>query len=187
MHSEACYSISYAGREYMKHYASAPRVRGCWLAICLLACYPARPTHQPAGKRLLPSQRPALPIEKRVDDLVARMTLEEKASQMVNAARPSSGWAFRLMTGGTRRCTAWRAPVTATVFPQAIGMAATWDEDLMHKSAMWLRPKRAPSITNSRARMTEAATRADLLESEHQHLRDPRWGRGQETYGEDPI
>src|SRR6185369_1954486 len=78
-----------------------------------------------------PYQNPALPIEKRVDDLVSRMTLEEKVSQMMNGAAavqrlgiPEYEWWNEALHGVARAG-------YATVFPQAIGLAATWNTDLM--------------------------------------------------------
>src|SRR6476646_6912156 len=78
---------------------------------------------------------PSLPLEQRVDDLVSRMTLEEKVSQMMNAASaiprldiPAYDWWNESLHGVARAG-------VATVFPQAIGLAATWDADLMHRVA----------------------------------------------------
>src|SRR5713226_6164390 len=82
-----------------------------------------------------PYKNPLLPIETRVDDLVSRMTLEEKVSQMMNAAPaierlgiPAYDWWSEALHGVARAG-------YATVFPQAIGLAATWDTDLMHQVA----------------------------------------------------
>src|SRR5512143_3715839 len=78
---------------------------------------------------------PALPAERRADDLVSRMTLEEKISQMMNAAPaitrldiPAYDWWNEALHGVARAG-------TATVFPPAIGLAATWDTGLMHRVA----------------------------------------------------
>src|SRR6266850_6549395 len=82
-----------------------------------------------------PYKDPSLPIEKRVDDLISRMTLAEKVSQMMNAAPaierleiPQYEWWNEGLHGVARAG-------YATVFPQAIGLAATWDSDLMHQIA----------------------------------------------------
>jgi beta-glucosidase len=131
---------------------------------------------------------PRQPLEKRVDDLVARMTLEEKVSQMINAAAaiprldvPAYDWWSEGLHGVARAG-------LATVFPQAIGLAATWDTDLM------LRVATAVS-DEARAKHHEFVRRG--LHGMYQGLtfwspninlfRDPRWGRGMETYGEDPY
>src|SRR4029453_9483601 len=80
-----------------------------------------------------PYMNPALPVEKRVDDLVSRMTLEDKVSQMMNASPaierlgvPAYEWWNEALHGVARAG-------YATVFPQAIGLAATWDTELMHQ------------------------------------------------------
>jgi beta-glucosidase len=131
---------------------------------------------------------PDLPIEKRVDDLVSRMTLEEKVSQMIDVAEavprlqvPEYNWWNEALHGVARAG-------TATVFPQAIGLAATWNTELMFKIADVI-------STEARAKHHEFARNNDF--SRYKGLtfwspninifRDPRWGRGQETYGEDPY
>ncbi len=128
------------------------------------------------------------PLEKRVDALVSAMTLEEKVSQMENhaAAIPRLGvpeydyWSEGLH--GIARSG------YATLFPQAIGLAATWDTDLQHHVA---------TVISTEARAKYEQAMRDNLHSIFFGLtiwspninifRDPRWGRGQETYGEDPY
>ncbi len=136
----------------------------------------------------LPYKDPSLPIEKRVDDLVSRMTLEEKVSQMMNAAPaikrldiPEYEWWNEGLHGVARAG-------YATVFPQAIGLAATWDTDLMHQVA---------DVISTEARAKHHEFLRHDQHARYQGLtywspninifRDPRWGRGQETYGEDPY
>jgi len=128
------------------------------------------------------------PLDQRVDSLVHAMTLEEKVSQMENhaAAIPRLGvpeydyWSEGLH--GIARSG------YATLFPQAIGLAATWDVPLQHEVATVI-------STEARAKY-EQATRDNLhsiffgltIWSPNINIfRDPRWGRGQETYGEDPF
>ena len=130
---------------------------------------------------------PNLPAEARAADLVARMTLEEKASQMQNVAPaiprlnvPKYDWWNEALHGVARAG-------LATSFPQAIGLAATWDTGLMNRVASAI-------STEARAKYNEALRNGDR--SRYHGLtfwspninifRDPRWGRGQETYGEDP-
>ncbi len=135
-----------------------------------------------------PYKNTALPIEKRVDDLVARMTLEEKVSQMMNAAAPierlgipAYDWWNEALHGVARAG-------YATVFPQAIGLAATWNEDLIRKVA-------DVASTEARAKHHEFARQNDrgrykgltFWSPNINIFRDPRWGRGQETFGEDPY
>jgi beta-glucosidase len=135
-----------------------------------------------------PYLNPSLPIEQRVDDLVARMTLEEKASQLVNQARaiprlqvPAYDWWSEALHGVANAG-------TATVFPEPIGLAATFDVPLIHNMAVVIG-------TEARAKHNQAvsAGRRDIMEGldfwspNINIFRDPRWGRGQETYGEDPF
>ena len=130
----------------------------------------------------------SLPFEKRVADLVSRMTLEEKISQMMNAAPaiprldiPAYDWWNEGLHGVARAG-------VATVFPQAIGLAAAWDSDLMHRVADAI-------STEARAKHHEALRNGDrgrykgltFWSPNINIFRDPRWGRGQETYGEDPY
>src|SRR5215472_17757127 len=81
-------------------------------------------------------KNPAAPMEKRADDLLSRMTLEEKVSQLMNDSPaidrlgiPAYNWWNEGLHGLARSG-------RATVFPQAIGLAATWDTDLMHRVAI---------------------------------------------------
>ena len=139
----------------------------------------------PDGARYLD---PSLPIEVRVDDLVSRMTLEEKASQLVNQARaiprlqvPAYDWWSEALHGVAN---AGRA----TVFPQAIGLAATFDPPLIHDMAsaigMEARAKHNQAVRAGRRDIFEGL---DFWSPNINIFRDPRWGRGQETYGEDPF
>jgi beta-glucosidase len=140
---------------------------------------------------------PGLSPERRAADLVSRMTLEEKVLQMQSTAPaiPRLGvaaynWWNEALHGV--------AQGRATVFPQAIGLAATWDTDLMYRVADII-------STEARAKYNDALTRPapsgpDALVTlpgrtagltywspNVNIFRDPRWGRGQETYGEDPY
>jgi beta-glucosidase len=131
---------------------------------------------------------PSQPINARVDDLVGKMTLEEKASQLVNQARaiprlqvPAYNWWSEALHGVANAG-------TATVFPEPIGLAATFDAPLIHEMAIVIG-------TEARAKHNQAvrAGRRDIMEGldfwspNINIFRDPRWGRGQETYGEDPF
>lgn len=135
-----------------------------------------------------PFQDTDLSIEERVNDLVERMTLEEKISQMQNGAPeipglgiPEYEWWNECLHGVARAG-------VATVFPQAIGMAATWDPDLIGEEAEII-------STEARAKYHEADRNNDrrryrgltMWSPNINIFRDPRWGRGQETYGEDPY
>jgi beta-glucosidase len=131
---------------------------------------------------------PTRPIEERVDDLISRMTLEEKVSQMVFAAPaigrlgiPEYNWWNECLHG------VGRAGV-ATVFPQAIGLAATWNPDLMHQIATIISDEaRAKHHEAARRGIRAMYTGLTFWSPNINIFRDPRWGRGQETYGEDPY
>jgi len=131
---------------------------------------------------------PSLPPEVRAADLVSRMTLEEKVSQMVHTAPaiprlgvPEYNWWNECLHG------VGRAGV-ATVFPQAIGMAASFNAPLIKETAEII-------ANEARAKHHEFARQGDrsiykgltFWSPNINIFRDPRWGRGQETYGEDPY
>ena len=145
---------------------------------------PARTQTQTAP----PYKNPSLPVEARVDDLLSRLTVEEKIAQMMNATPeierlgvPAHDYWNEALHGVARSG-------IATVFPQAIGLAATWDTKLMYDVADVI-------STEARAKHHEYARKGQF--GRYQGLtfwspninifRDPRWGRGQETYGEDPY
>ncbi|MGB6688052.1 MAG: glycoside hydrolase family 3 C-terminal domain-containing protein [Terracidiphilus sp.] len=129
-----------------------------------------------------------LPASERAHDLVGRMTLDEKASQLED-------WATAIPRLGIPDYQTWNETLHgvaragySTVFPQAIGMAATWDPDMVHRMGTII--------------STEARGKYNEAQRENNHrifygltfwspniniFRDPRWGRGQETYGEDPF
>jgi beta-glucosidase len=131
---------------------------------------------------------PAQLLEKRVEDLISRLTLEEKVSQMIYASSaiprlgiPEYNWWNECLHG------VGRAGI-ATVFPQAIGMAASFNDKLMYKVASAISDE-------GRAKHHEFVRQGDrgiykgltFWSPNINIFRDPRWGRGQETYGEDPY
>ncbi len=137
-----------------------------------------------------PMWNPKLPVEQRVNDVVSRLTLEEKVAQMLNGTPavsrlgiPAYDWWNEVLHGVAR------TPFHVTSYPQAIGMAATWDTNSLKKMADY-------SASEGRAIHNKAI---ELGRTNERYLgltywtpninifRDPRWGRGQETYGEDPF
>lgn len=128
-------------------------------------------------------------FEERADLLISAMTLEEKASQMLHnsAAIPRLGiaeycWWNEALHGVARSA-------KATVFPQAIGLAASFDDDLLFRTGA--------AVSDEARAINNELIRKKLPMSQYMGLtfwspnvnifRDPRWGRGQETYGEDPL
>ncbi len=133
-------------------------------------------------------QNPDAPLEKRVDDLLSRMTLEEKVSQMMNDSPaierlgiPAYNWWNECLHGVAR---AGRA----TVFPEPIGLAATWDTDLIFRVATAIsdeaRAKNNEFVRRGKRSIYQGLT---FWTPNINLFRDPRWGRGMETYGEDPY
>ncbi len=131
---------------------------------------------------------PDLGFESRARDLVSRMTVEEKVSQLTNQAAaiprlgvPAYEWWNECLHGVARAG-------VATVFPQAIGLAATFDEPLLHEMAKVIadeaRAKHHQFVRQGKRGRYQGLT---FWSPNINIFRDPRWGRGQETYGEDPY
>ena len=135
-----------------------------------------------------PFRNPDLPLEERIDDLLSRLTPEEKIGQMMNVTPaierlgiPTYDWWNEALHGVAR---AGRA----TVFPQAIAMAATFDDNAVHETF---------TMVSDEARAKYHQYQKDKEYDRYKGLtfwtpninifRDPRWGRGMETYGEDPY
>lgn len=142
---------------------------------------------------LFAQQEPAyknhkLPVEERVNDLVGRMTLEEKVSQLVynspaieRLGIPAYNWWNEALHGVARNG-------IATVFPQAIGLAATWDPDLIFRAATVISDEARAKYNKALSRGERGIYQGITLWSPNINIfRDPRWGRGMETYGEDPF
>ena len=127
-------------------------------------------------------------IDERVNDLISRLSLEEKISQMLyfssalsSVGIPEYNWWNECLHGVARAG-------VATVFPQAIGMAASFNQDLLYEVASAI-------ADEARAKHHEFAKKEErgiykgltFWSPNINIFRDPRWGRGQETYGEDPY
>jgi beta-glucosidase len=148
-----------------------------------------RPTTAPTPtpNRLIYAD-PTRPFEERVNSLVSQMTIEEKISQMGTEAPaierlgiPQYNWWNEALHGVARAG-------NATVFPQVIGLASTWNSDLISRMAEVIsdeaRAKHHEAVRNG---MRDLYTGLTFFCPNINIFRDPRWGRGQETYGEDPY
>ncbi len=133
-------------------------------------------------------QNTKLSIDERVEDLVSQMTLKEKVSQLFNQAEsierlgiPAYDWWNECLHGVARAG-------KATVFPQAIGLAATFDQNLMFRVADVISDEaRAKHHYFANNNVRSIYTGLTFWTPNINIFRDPRWGRGQETYGEDPF
>jgi beta-glucosidase len=167
------------------------RVPGAVAALVVFAgIFGAAPLAAQAGTDTAPTWRnTALSPEARARDLVGRMTLEEKVSQTMDQAAaiprlgiPAYPWWNEALHGVARAG-------LATSFPQAIGMAATWDTSLIYREATVISDEaRAKYEEVLREGHTPQRFQGLTFWSPNINIfRDPRWGRGQETYGEDPF
>jgi beta-glucosidase len=128
-----------------------------------------------------------LPAEQRAADLVGRMTLPEKTTQLVNQSRPIPrlnvplyDWWSEALHGVLHNGT--------TEFPEPIGLAATFDTPAIHKMAIVIGTEgRIMHVQALRNKENTFMTGLDFWAPNVNIFRDPRWGRGQETYGEDPF
>ena len=135
----------------------------------------------------LPYMNPKLSPEERAADLVHRMTLQEKASQLVNQARaiphlgvPAYDWWSEALHGVIAD--------GVTEFPEPIGLAATFDTPRIHEMATAIGIEgRIKHAQHERDRHSNIFEGLDFWAPNVNIFRDPRWGRGQETYGEDPF
>lgn len=133
---------------------------------------------------------PAQPLEVRVKDLVSRMSLAEKAAQLCNDAPSISRLGLPAYNYWNECLHGVARAGEATVFPQAIGLAAMWDGPMIHRIADVIATEgRAKHNLYALAHDGDSAwyTGLTFWTPNINLFRDPRWGRGQETYGEDPF
>jgi len=154
--------------------------------LCLIACSSgAAMAQQPS----YPFNDPSLPMEKRIDNLLSLMTIDEKINCLsTNTGVPRLGvmsyGASEGIHGVVQREDKGRGkPVTTTQFPQPPGMGASWDPDLVREAA---------GVEGYEARFITQTAKYDrqilMLWGPQSDLgRDPRWGRSEEVYGEDPF
>jgi len=150
-----------------------------WLALPLCA----------VAQDQQPWFNPDLPTESRVNALIGQMTLTEKASQMVNQARaiprlgiPAYNWWSEALHGVARNG-------YATVFPEPIGLAATFDTARVKQMGVAIGTEARVKFNMAGGpRQDHGISQGlDFWSPNINIFRDPRWGRGQETYGEDPF
>ena len=152
--------------------------------ITLLACC----TLTVSAQQTLPYQNPQLKAEQRADDLLGRLTLEEKVRLMMDTSPaierlgiPQFQWWNEALHGVGRNG-------YATVFPITMGMAASWDDELLHQ--VFTAVSDEARVKAQQAKRSGNIRRYQSLSFWTPNInifRDPRWGRGQETYGEDPY
>ncbi len=136
----------------------------------------------------MPFRNPELSMDKRVNDLVSRMTLQEKADQLLYNAPaiprlgvPEYNWWNEALHGVAR--SGW-----ATVFPQSITLAGSWNKDLMYEIASVISDEARAKYHDYQRRGMKGIYQGLTFWSPNINIfRDPRWGRGHETYGEDPY
>ena len=157
----------------------------CLAALCV-SCQQKGPA---AASYEYPFQNPALSFEDRAADLVSRLTLEEKTALLQDRSKAvprlgidEYGWWNEALHGVARFD-------TATVFPQAIGMAATFDDEALLRTFTAVSDEgRAKSTYSRRVEGKHGKYHCVTYWTPNINIfRDPRWGRGQETYGEDPY
>ncbi|MCX6287154.1 MAG: glycoside hydrolase family 3 C-terminal domain-containing protein [Bacteroidetes bacterium] len=163
--------------------------RNSGMSICMFILFSLfLKAQEPAASGPMKFQDPRLSVEERVNDLVSRLSLKEKVLQMQNDAPaigrlgiPPYNWWSECLHGVARNG-------IATVFPQAIGMAATWNPELIHQEADVIsteaRAKYYECVAQGKRGIYQGLT---FWSPNINIFRDPRWGRGQETYGEDPF
>ncbi|MBO7192105.1 MAG: glycoside hydrolase family 3 C-terminal domain-containing protein [Bacteroidales bacterium] len=141
-----------------------------------------------SAQEVLPFRNPELPREERINDLISRLTLQEKVGMMMHGSKgverlgiPDYNWWNEALHGVARAG-------LATVYPQTIGMAATFDPQTHLQTFTYVSDE-------ARAKYNDAVSRGEYKQyygltfwtPNINIFRDPRWGRGQETYGEDPF
>jgi beta-glucosidase len=169
-------------------FATISPMKSLKLLLFVLVFFPSLGLAQSTTSTTVPYLDPSLSIDQRVNDLVPRLTEEEKISQMQDVAAaiprlqiPAYNWWNEGLHGVARSG-------TATVFPQAIGLAATWDTGLLHSIADVISTEARAKYNDAMAHNNTGRYYGLTFWSPNVNIfRDPRWGRGQETYGEDPF
>jgi len=159
------------------------------VAVAVAAACSCTPRERSHNRAALPRyQNPDVSAVERANDLVRRMTVAEKISQTMTAAPaiprlgvPAYEWWSEALHGVARAG-------KATVFPQAIALAATFDETLMKRVAVAISDEGRAKYNDAQLRGERGRYRGLTFFSPNINMfRDPRWGRGHETFGEDPL
>lgn len=161
-------------------------MKSLFVLLILIACISSVFSQQDVNS--FPFRNPALSTEERVSDLVSRMTLKEKADQLLYTAPaiprlgiPAYNWWNEALHGVARAG-------YATVFPQSITIANSWDERLMLNVATAISDEARAKYHEFQRRGKTGIYQGLTFWSPNINIfRDPRWGRGHETYGEDPY
>ncbi|HXB59265.1 MAG TPA: glycoside hydrolase family 3 C-terminal domain-containing protein [Candidatus Acidoferrales bacterium] len=130
------------------------------------------------------------PQDARIKDLISRMSLAEKVQEIGNTTYPIQRLGIPGYDVWSEALHGVARAGIATVFPQAIGMAATWDAPLIHSEGDVISTEARAKFNDYTSRHNGNSARFDGLTFWSPNInifRDPRWGRGQETYGEDPF
>ena len=179
-------------RRFLKTAAAA--VGGLALSGCRSSTPTSLPTRPPSV--VTPPDLPEtpvftdleLPLAQRVADLVDRMTVDELAEQMRTQAVPIERLGVPAYNWWSEGGHGVARAGLATVFPQVIGLAATWNTELVRRAADVIsteaRAKHHEAVRNGGSGLYTGLT---FFSPNINIFRDPRWGRGQETYGEDPC
>lgn len=127
-------------------------------------------------------------IDKKIQSLISEMSIEEKVSQLTNSSAGISRLNIRKYDWWNESLHGVARAGIATVFPQAIGLAAMWDDDLLSEIAQTISIEARAKYNKAQAEGNFGRYYGLTFWSPNINIfRDPRWGRGQETYGEDPY
>ena len=156
--------------------------KGLLIAICLLLTINL-------WAQQLPYQNPNLSSEERAKDLITRLTLEEKATLMCDQSDPIPRLGIKRFNWWSEALHGYANNGNVTVFPEPIGMAASFDDQLLYRIYDAVSDEARAKVNEARLKGEENKRFLSLSvwTPNVNIFRDPRWGRGQETYGEDPY
>ena len=185
-----CHFTCIINYDYINIYAMIFHSASPKALIALLFAFCVNASFAQTKKYVHRFQDPSLSFKVRVNDLVSKLTREEKVAQMLNAAPaisrlgiPAYDWWNEVLHGVAR------TPYKVTVYPQAIAMAATWDTNSLKRMADYsaLEGRAIYNRAIAEGKSGQRYVGLTYWTPNINIFRDPRWGRGQETYGEDPF